>query len=272
MIGTQNLLAFIVIERRANMKKQFDSDTAALEQRIVANKTTRYDLEEWILSQIKLNPNMKVLDLGCGTGKQVFALQKFLSTESKIIGVDTSPDAVAQINQRSAKEAVTNVKAVECELDNVIDYFQGSSFDLIVSTYAIYYSKNMPQLLSSLTGLMNPKAQMFICGYGKGTNQEIYNLVNELSVSDSTKIKSIEDFIDMDQVENISQHYASHHVVRLPNKVIFSSPDDILSWWTNHNSYNPEIHQEVRRALENYFSGNEFYFLSKNVLGIYFEF
>ena len=254
------------------MKKQFDSDTAALEQRIAANKSTLYDLEEWIISQVKLGPDMKVLDLGCGTGKQMFALHKFLRSGSKIIGVDISSDAVAKINQRAIKETAVNIKAVECELDNVTTCFQDSRFDLIMSTYAIYYSKNMPKLLSALTCLMNPKAQMFVCGYGKGTNQEIYNLVNELSVSDSTKIKTIEDFIAIDQIENISTRYAAHRVVRLSNKVIFSSPGDILSWWTNHNSYNPEMHQDVRRALENYFRDNEFFFLSKNVLGIWFEF
>ena len=254
------------------MKSQFDSDSAALEQRIAANKTTLYDLEEWILSQIKLGSSMRVLDLGCGTGKQIFALHKSLSPESKIVGVDISPDAVAHINQRALKEAAANVKAVECELDNVVKYFQGSRFDLIVSTYAIYYSRNMPKLLSSLTCLMSPKAQMFVCGYGKGTNEEIYNLINELSSSDSTKIDSMEDFIDNDEIENISQYYSSCRVARLSNKVKFSSPDAILSWWTNHNSYIPKLHQEVRRALDKFFSKNEFFFLSKNVLGVSYEF
>jgi cyclopropane fatty-acyl-phospholipid synthase-like methyltransferase len=54
------------------MKKQFHSNTAELEKRIAANKSTLYDLEEWIFSQIELDPIMEVLDLGCGTGKQIF--------------------------------------------------------------------------------------------------------------------------------------------------------------------------------------------------------
>ena len=254
------------------MRRQFDSDSLALENRIAANKIALYDLEEWIVKQIKIDSNMKILDLGCGTGKQIFTFHKLLSPDSQIIGVDISPDAVEKINQRAIKEAATNVKAVECELDNVINYFQGSRFDLIVSTYAIYYSRNMPKLLSSLTCLMSPKAQMFVCGYGKGTNQEIYNLINELTFNDKTRVVSIEDFINKDDIKNISQYYSSYRVVRLSNKIKFSSADAILSWWTNHNSYIPEIHQDVRRVLDAFFQKNDFFFLSKSVLGVYYEF
>lgn len=253
------------------MSQDFRSNTAALEQRIDANRSARYDLEEWIFSQTTIRRKMHVLDLGCGTGKQMFALHSLLSPQSRIVGVDISPDAVSQINRRARHEKATNVTAVQCGLDQVIDHFQGTRFDLILSTYAIYYSHNMAKLMASLTCLMNPNAQLFICGYGKGTNQEIYDFIDELPISLSKKPTASDDFISKGQIEDISHHYVSCREARLPNKVIFTSSGALLNWWMNHNSYIPEIHQAVHRGLDHFFQENEVFSLSKNVLGFYFE-
>jgi len=252
------------------MSQDFSSNTAALEQRIDANRSALYDLEEWMFSQITLKREMNVLDLGCGTGKQMFALRRLLSSQSKIVGVDVSADAVSQINRRARHEETANVTAVQCGIDQVVDHFEGTGFDLILSTYAIYYSRNMTKLMASLRGLMNPDAQLFICGYGKGTNQEIDDFINALPVSLSKKPSISDDFISKDQIEDISHHYASYRTTRLSNKIIFTSSDTLLNWWVNHNSYIPEIHQAVQQCLDHFFRDNEVFSLSKNVLGVHF--
>jgi len=253
------------------MKRRFDSNTDALVKRADINKSALYDLEEWIFEQISLNRKMRVLDLGCGTGKQMFALHKLLSPQSKIIGIDVSPEAVAKVNECAEEERITNIKAKECELDTVISNFEGSLFDLILSAYAIYYSNDMLKLLSSLPILLTENGQVFICGYGKDTNQEIYNIINRLVDRNSLKIDPTDDFISEEEIAEAARHYSSYRTVRLANKVIFYSADAVLGWWTNHNSYVEEVHQEVVLTLEKYFEKNRSFSLSKNVLGVLYE-
>jgi len=252
-------------------KRQFNSDTAALVQRLRAYESTVYDLEKWIIKQVKLHQDMKVLDLGCGTGKQMFALHRFLSSESKIVGIDISSDAVARVNQRAEKEGITNVKAMICHLDDVTTYFKESRFDLILSTYAIYYSKDMLSLLSSLRRLLNDKGQVFVCGYGKGTNQEFYDLVNKLVNDESRKIGSIGDFMGKQDIAHAATSYSSYRVVRLANTVVFRSAESVLAWWKNHNSYIPELHREVCHTIDQYLKKNGSFTMTKNVLGVLYE-
>lgn len=253
------------------MKRQFDSDTAALVQRLRATESTVYDLEKWIIKQVKLRHDMKVLDLGCGTGKQMFALLGFLSSESKIVGIDISSDAVARVNQRANREGITNIKAIVCDLDDVTTYFKESRFNLILSTYAIYYSRNMLSLLSSLRHLLNDNGQVFVCGYGKGTNQEFYDLVNKLVNDESRKIGSIEDFMEEQDIAQVARSYSSYRIVRLANSVVFRSAENVLAWWKNHNSYIPELHREVCHTIDQYLKKNGSFRMTKNVLGVLYE-
>ena len=129
----------------------------------------------------------------------------------------------------------------------------------------------MLKLLSSLPTLLTKNGQVFICGYGKGTNQEIYNLINRLVDRNSLKIDPTDDFISEEENAEAARHYSSYRTVRLANKVIFSSADAVLGWWTNHNSYAEEVHQEVVLTLDKYFEKNRSFSLSKNVLEVLYE-
>jgi len=250
------------------MKVQLNSDTAALVKRENINKLAKYDLEEWLFRKVHLRKNIKVLDLGCGTGKQIFALSEILSQKCNIIGIDISPVAIAKVNEEARSIKAANIKAVECELDQVVDYFKGKKFDLILSSYAIYYAKDMIGLISALPQLLTPKGEFFFCGPGKGTNKEIYSLINKNISNKTQKIKTMDDFILKKDIDNIASRYTGFRIERLQNKINFTSPGDILTWWKNHDSFVPEVFQEVSLALDSYFDNHDMFTLTKNVLGV----
>ena len=247
------------------MNHRFDADTSALQQRVEINQAARYNLEDWIVQQIDFTDTMRVLDLGCGTGKQVFALQKLLSAESSILGIDISPDAVSLVNTRAQQEKLHNVEARECHLDDVVSSLEASHFDLILSSYAIYYSQDMVRLLSTLPTLLNPGGQVFICGNGRGTNQEIYDIIRQFS----DRGRPVDDFIHEEDIVRIGRkHYANYRITRLANQVTFTSLESILGWWKHHNSFIPEILQDVSQSLEAYLARDGSFSLTKNVLGV----
>ncbi len=254
------------------MKTKFNTDTQALESRLDINKSSAlHDLEEWIFNQVRLKDNMKVLDIGCGTGKQVFALAKLLSSDSEITGVDLSPDAVKRVNEQAAEKGLENVKGVQCAIDDIVATFKGEKFDLIVSTYAIYYSSNLPLLLRSLTEILAKKGQLFVSGFGKGSNQEVYDLVNSVAGSGQVGIDSIEDFISAQDIADVASTYSSSVISRLENKIIFQSPDDVMNWWKNHNSFVAELQQDTLQSVQAHFQSQSTLSLSKNVLGLLYE-
>ena len=213
---------------------------------------------------------MRILDLGCGTGKQIFTLAGLVAPAGSILGLDISKEAVNEVNQRAKKAKLSQVRAIAGDLDECPKLLKNSKFDLIISTYAIYYAQSVKQLLRDLKTQLNPKGQIFICCPGRGTNQEIFNLVNSVVTNPALKKLPVKDRVSESDINEIGKHYAKVKTVRLANKIQFDYPNEVLQWWQHHNSYNPQIYNDVKKQLKSHFAKKKRFILTKNVLGVHF--
>jgi ubiquinone/menaquinone biosynthesis C-methylase UbiE len=252
------------------MSQKFNQDTQALKAREQVNAAGAvHNLEDWIIDQVRPRPGMRVLDLGCGTGKQIFALADLVTSQGVLVGVDISKQAVETVNERARHESISQVSAVQSSLDDVLERLKSEQFDLIISSYAFYYASDMKRLFTGLRSILKPQGQIFVCGPGIGTNQEMIDLMNRLLPLDSSKVPSIDDFIQAADLAAIKPYFEKLRTVRLQNHIRFSSPDSVLQWWRNHNSYLREIDGEMAQAIGAHFDKHNDYLLSKNVFGVH---
>lgn len=250
------------------MPAKFDSDTAALVARENINsRLSAYDLEQWILEEVKPTDGIRVLDLGCGTGKQTFRLATRFPGCS-IVSVDVSAEAVAAVNHRARMEGITTVRAIRSSFDEVLEMMGGDTFDLVLSAYALYYASDMGGLMARLTEILNPGGQVFVCGPGRGTNQEMVDLINEVC-DDKVGVPAVEDFASAAVLAALEAHYADVSLSRLANSVEFQSIDDVLQWWRSHNSYRADLEAAVAQKLVQLFEKDSRFVMTKNVLGVH---
>jgi ubiquinone/menaquinone biosynthesis C-methylase UbiE len=253
-----------------SMDKQFDSDTAALKRRLQTNVAgATHDLEEWILRQVSPRAGMRVLDLGCGTGKQSFAVARLVGATGEVLGLDISAEAVRELNERARGAGSAHVRAMQESLDECLERLKSLRFDRIISAYAIYYARHMVPLISGLRSLLRPDGEVFVCGPGRGTNQEILQLIERVAQQPSQRPPPVEDFLSSQDIRQIAGHYARSETVRLPNQIRFDSLERLLTWWENHNSFVPAIRDQVARALQAEFAAGRGFRLTKNVLGVH---
>jgi len=79
------------------MKIDFQETTKDLAVRIdIHSKFGARDIDRWMLDLIKLQPESKILDVGCGSGKQCFSYWDELSGKADITGGDVSGDLLSQ--------------------------------------------------------------------------------------------------------------------------------------------------------------------------------
>src|SRR5207247_3477299 len=128
-----------------------------------------HDLDEWIIDHLELADGQRVLDLGCGTGKQLFALATKVDEATLLLGVDVSADAVEIVNRRARDESRPNVRAVQGTLDDWQQLAVLGPFDIVLSTYAIYYAADMAGLIAAIAGFLPPRGRLFARGPGAGT-------------------------------------------------------------------------------------------------------
>jgi ubiquinone/menaquinone biosynthesis C-methylase UbiE len=252
------------------MSQRFNADTQALKEREKVNATGAvHNLESWIIGQVHPRAGIRVLDLGCGTGKQVFAFAKLVTPEGSIVGVDISKEAVDTVNERARREELPYVSAIQSSLDNVLERLGSERFDLIVSSYAFYYSTDMRRLFTGLRSILKADGQIFVCGPGDGTNQEMIDMMNRFLPPRFDKALPIKDFMDNSDLAAFAPLYAKIATTRLQNQIKFPAPEPVLQWWRNHNSYAPEIDGAMAQAILAHFENHTEFVLSKNVLGVH---
>jgi 2-polyprenyl-3-methyl-5-hydroxy-6-metoxy-1,4-benzoquinol methylase len=250
---------------------RFDTDTSALRSRAEINATRgKHDLDDWIVRQVAPARGMRVLDLGCGTGKQVFRLAPLVLPDGSVLGIDAAEAAVQAVNTRAHAEGLSRVTARQMGLDDCPDQLRGETFDLVLSTYAIYYARDPVAVLRALSSLVSDGGTVFVCGPGQGTNREIIDIVNAVALGTAARTAPTIDFFAQSQIDEIAKSYRTTDVARLENEIAFDSPTELLEWWRHHNSFVPAADAEVQRQIEQHFARHARFALTKNVLGVRF--
>ena len=220
-----------------------DTDTKALQERIALNSKCQHNLEDWILEWISGTPS-NILDIGCGTGKQMGVLRKTFPNAT-ITGIDVSKDALKEASQYGF---------VLCGSMDDLTLAKGT-FDLILSTYAIYYSKQIVETI--LKHRSKLRGEMILVGPGKMTNQELVNMVNAVK---KDHMSHMGDFLREEDIEQLKESFDCQ--IRILHNHVTHNREEFMRWWRNHNMFMPEVAEEVERNLPDTIR------LTKNVLGV----
>lgn len=116
-------------------------------------KTLRYKPFFDLAAHILNKPNMKVIDLGCGTGELTHMLSERLTYPS-VKGIDSSKEMLEK-----AKEFVSiqfEQKTIEEQINT------GEKWDLIFANASIQWVDNHEELFPKIISLLNPDGQLAI--------------------------------------------------------------------------------------------------------------
>ena len=87
---------------------------------------------------LRLTPGCSVLDLGCGTGLNHPLLVDGVGPAGTVVGLDRSPQMLAQARRRATRHGWSQVRTVEADmLDGLVPPREGIGFDAVIATYAL---------------------------------------------------------------------------------------------------------------------------------------
>lgn len=111
---------------------------------------------------------LRVLDLGCGAGRDVYLLSRLVGEQGEVIGVDMTReqlDVAEKYREEHAQRfgyAKSNVSFVEGQLEQLGELgLTESSFDLIVSNCVINLCRDKAGALSDAHALLKPGGEMY---------------------------------------------------------------------------------------------------------------
>jgi trans-aconitate 2-methyltransferase len=106
---------------------------------------------EDLMALIRVRPNLRVIDLGCGSGELTQQLAERLP-ESDVVGLDSSLEMLAK--------APAGLRVVEGTIESFLD--GGEAYDLIFSHAALHWVEDHPTLIPKLLGHLKPGGQLAV--------------------------------------------------------------------------------------------------------------
>lgn len=110
---------------------------------------------EKIKAHLQASTNLKILEVGCGTG---LLGSNFLDGKNKILGIDTSKDMLEIFDQKFKGDLNIRSKFLNLEEQDLDE----KNFDLILSSMAFHHLKNPDMVLKKLKNLLSPSGLIAI--------------------------------------------------------------------------------------------------------------
>ena len=125
-----------------------------------------------LFDQLDIRPNVRGLDVACGTGFPLFELAHVHGPGSHFTGVDIWPEAIARARRKLDYYALDNVELFECDAASMP--FGDAAFDLVTSNIGINNFEDPPRVLRECARVMKPGARIAVTTNLAGHFREFY--------------------------------------------------------------------------------------------------
>ncbi len=160
------------------MKIEFQETTNDLQTRIdIHSRFGSKNIDEWMLNIIKPQKGSKILDVGCGSGKQCFGFFDYLEGQADITGGDVSADLLNQARELN-KRTGDKVKFIDLDFNKPFP-LDSNLFDLESCCFAIYYAADIPFTIREMHRVLKPGGRLFTSGPMPANKQVFYDVIRE---------------------------------------------------------------------------------------------
>ncbi len=137
------------------------------------------NIDQWTIEVLQPQAGMKILDVGCGAGKQCFLYSDITHRTAELIGGDISEELLEMARRRNAERA----DKVRFEfLDfNKRFAFGDATFDLVSSAFSIYYAADLKFTFSEAHRVLKTGGRLFVTGPLPENKQMFYDIIKEAS-------------------------------------------------------------------------------------------
>jgi len=97
---------------------------------------------EAFLRNVGIGLGMHVLDVGYGAGDLTFLVADLVGPSGRVVGVDSSSDAVSAARARSKKAGLTHVEFIQADLSTGSLQLPERAFDALVGRLVLYVFKD----------------------------------------------------------------------------------------------------------------------------------
>jgi ubiquinone/menaquinone biosynthesis C-methylase UbiE len=156
-------------------------ETTLAERIAVHDRYARYEINDWILAKLDLRPGEKVLDIGCGNGKQALLYARIVGPAGEVQGIDISDELLREAGEAAARDGLPVFFSLHDANDPLP--FPDGLFDAISCCFSIYYYTDIPGSLAEMRRVLREGGRIFIAGPTVENAREMISVYEEATGS-----------------------------------------------------------------------------------------
>jgi len=144
------------------------------------------------VSQLNLEPGMKVLDIGCGTGGSAFYMARMFGVDVHGIDLASNMIGIAQDYRQEMEPAVKHRVQFYIE-DALTMEYPDSFYDVVYSRDTILHIKEKEELFKKFLSTLKPGGKLMISDYCRGDQEHSQRFLDYVA-SRGYKLYTVKDY------------------------------------------------------------------------------
>ena len=151
---------------------------------------TRREVKKIVLPLLEKNNELKILDIGCGTGQLIKEISDHYN-KVNYLGIDVAENMI-EVAKKSNKG-----KNVKFKTSSIESFESNDKYDIIICTHAFPYFPNKQEMIKKMAGLCNKKGQVIIVNSSTNSLKDL--IINFFLKATTSKAK----YLSIDEMKKL---------------------------------------------------------------------
>ena len=151
---------------------------------------TRREVKKIVLPLLEKNNELKILDIGCGTGQLIKEISDHYN-KVNYLGIDVAENMI-EVAKKNNKG-----KNVKFKTSSIESFESNDKYDIIICTHAFPYFPNKQEMIKKMAGLCNKKGQVIIVNSSTNSLKDL--IINFFLKTTTSKAK----YLSIDEMKKL---------------------------------------------------------------------
>ena len=217
-----------IFTRDENVKQQYSSDMNLSARYKLHDKhsTNKQGFIPWLVEQYDFKENDKILELGCGNGRQWDGRISTLPAGCSLILTDISQGMISTAKERLS--AGSNVRFLQMDIQDIP--YADESFDIVIANHMLFHVPDLDKGLSEVRRVLKANGRFYSTTNSNGGLRQYFHNVFKKFDPDTDAFTNMLTF-DLDNGgEILRRHFA--HVERrdYEDSLAVTDTRDLMDW------------------------------------------